>query len=67
LDVVAQPFIHCWFGHENAKAMEALVRRDLVPSRDYEQFMAAQLALHAEGRYFYSITGYAYVRRRRAF
>jgi hypothetical protein len=29
--------------------------------------MAAQVALHADGRYFYSVTGYAYTGRRRAF
>lgn len=54
-----------WFGYENACAMGSLVRRGLIASNDYENFMAAQAALHAEGRYFYSVTGYAYTGRRR--
>ncbi len=56
-----------WFGYENARAMGGLVRRGLIASADYENFMAAQVALHASGGYFYSITGYAYAGRRRAF
>jgi SAM-dependent methyltransferase len=54
-----------WFGHENARALGALVRRGLAAPEDYEQFLRAQADLAAAGRYFYSITGFAYVGRRR--
>lgn len=55
-----------WFGHENARAFGALVRRGLASAADYEQFLHEQASLAAGGRYFYSITGFAYVGRRRA-
>jgi SAM-dependent methyltransferase len=53
-----------WFGHENARAFRALVRRGLAAAEDCERFERAQAALHAEGRYVYAITGFAYVGRR---
>lgn len=49
-----------WFGYENAQAFSALVRRGLVPAEEYDRFLAEQVALAAAGRYFYSITGFAY-------
>lgn len=52
------------FGHENAAALGALARRGLVSVEDYERFLADQVALAADGRYFYSITGFAYTGRR---
>lgn len=50
-----------WFGHENARAFRSLVRRGLATAEDYERFEREQAELHAQGRYFYSITGFAYV------
>jgi SAM-dependent methyltransferase len=49
-----------WFGYENAQALGALVRRGLVTAAEYERFMDEQVAVAASGRYFYSITGFAY-------
>ena len=53
-----------YFGHENVHAMGGLARRGLVPAADYERFLAEQVALASAGRYFYSITGFAYTGRR---
>lgn len=53
------------FGHENAQAFRALVRRGLASADDCEGFLAEQEKLDARGAYFYSLTGYAYVGERR--
>jgi SAM-dependent methyltransferase len=53
-----------WFGYGNAQALGALARRGLVRAEDYELFLGEQVALAAAGRYFYSITGFAYTGRR---
>jgi hypothetical protein len=37
-----------------------------VPAGEYERFIEEQVALAAAGRYFYSITGFAYTGRRAA-
>ena len=42
-----------------------LVRRGLVPADDVARFLGDLEALDAAGRYFYGITGYAYVGWRR--
>jgi SAM-dependent methyltransferase len=52
------------FGYENAQAIGSLARRGLVPAEDIERFLAEQVALAAAGRFFYSITGFAYAGRR---
>lgn len=49
-----------YFGYDNASALGALARRGLVPAVEYEGFIEEQAALGAAGRYFYSITGFAY-------
>ena len=54
------------FGYDNAQAFRSLVKRGLATSQDCEAFIAEQAELHATGRYFYSITGYAYVGHRDA-
>lgn len=54
------------FGYENARAMGALVRRGLAAAEDVDRFWREQAELAAAGRYFYSITGFAYVGQRRA-
>jgi SAM-dependent methyltransferase len=53
-----------WFGHANARAFEGLVRRGLASLDDVAAFTREQAALDSEGRYFYSVTGYAFVGRR---
>ena len=52
------------FGHENALAFRGLVKRGLADQDDFARFQKEQSELHEAGRYFYSITGYAYVGRR---
>jgi SAM-dependent methyltransferase len=53
------------FGYENAQAFRSLVKRGLAGLDDCHRFEQEQVELDAQGRYFYSITGYAYVGRRR--
>lgn len=53
-----------WFGHENANAFRSLVKRDLASAEDCDRFQQEQQDLDEQGRYFYSITGYAYVGQR---
>ena len=48
------------FGYENAQALGALARRGLADAADYERFMDDQAALAVAGRFFYSITGFAF-------
>ena len=55
-----------WFGYQNAQALRSLVKRGLATREDCDRFLEEQAELHARGRYFYSITGYAYVGRRAA-
>jgi SAM-dependent methyltransferase len=55
-----------YFGYENAQAFGALARRGLVAPEDFEHFIAEQVALATAGRYFYSITGFAYTAVARA-
>lgn len=52
-----------WFGHENARALGSLVKRGLATREDHDRFLRDQEELHAGGRYFYGITGYAYAGR----
>jgi SAM-dependent methyltransferase len=54
------------FGHENAQAFRSLVKRGLASADDHARFARDQAELHARGRYFYAITGFAYVGRRAA-
>jgi hypothetical protein len=55
-----------WFGHRNAQAFRSLVKRGLAAAEDCERFERDQAELHARGRYFYSITGFAYAGNRTA-
>jgi hypothetical protein len=43
--------------------MRDLVKRSLATSLDVDAFLAEQESLNASGRYFYCITGFAYVGR----
>jgi SAM-dependent methyltransferase len=54
-----------WYGHARAQDMSALARRSRVNAEEVAEFLDEQAALHAQGRYFYSITGLAYVGMRR--
>ena len=54
-----------WYGHERANDFRSLVKRNLASADDVATFMAEQEVLATAGRYFYSITGYAFVGRRR--
>ncbi|HEV2701923.1 MAG TPA: methyltransferase domain-containing protein [Steroidobacteraceae bacterium] len=54
------------YGHARAQDFRALVKRQLVSAEDYAAFLQDQHALQAQGRYFYSITGFAYVGVRKA-
>jgi SAM-dependent methyltransferase len=53
-----------WFGFTNAQAFRSLVKRGLASAEDVEKFEQEQIALDQQGRYFYSITGYAYIGKR---
>jgi SAM-dependent methyltransferase len=55
-----------YFGFENAQALGGPARRGLANATDHEWFMEEQARLAREERYFYSITGYAYVGYRHA-
>jgi SAM-dependent methyltransferase len=59
-------FAEPWFGHANALAMRGPVKRGLASAVDYAQFLEDQAALNDQGRYFYGITGFAYVGYRNA-
>ena len=58
-------FSEPWFGHANAVALRSLARRGIVPEEDVARFLQEQAALDAAGRYWYAITGFAFVGRRR--
>jgi SAM-dependent methyltransferase len=54
-----------WYGYERAKDLRSIVKCGLASAADVASFTAEQEALAATDRYFYSITGYAFVGRRR--
>jgi SAM-dependent methyltransferase len=56
----APPF----YGHARAQDFRALVERGVVDADEYARFIADLEALEKQGRYFYSVTGYAYVGER---
>lgn len=53
------------FGYARAQDMKCLVPLGLASDADVQSFLADQMSLNAKDRYFYSITGYAYVARLR--
>jgi SAM-dependent methyltransferase len=53
-----------WYGHARARDLRALVDRGVVSGADYASFIADLEARESQGRYFYSVTGFAYVGRR---
>lgn len=55
-----------FFGYARAQDCRALVKRGLVSAEDYARFISEQEVLGREGRFFYSVTGYAFVGRRLA-
>jgi SAM-dependent methyltransferase len=52
-----------WFGYSRAQDFRALVKRGLATAEDCDAFLQDQATLSAHNRYFYSITGYAYLGR----
>lgn len=54
-----------WYGHARIQEFASLVRKGLARAEDYASVLRDVERLAREGRYFYSITGYAYVGRRR--
>jgi SAM-dependent methyltransferase len=54
-----------FFGYARAKDMNGLIGKGLASSDDVQAFLAEQESLNANGRYFYSVTGFAYVGRLR--
>jgi SAM-dependent methyltransferase len=52
------------FGFAIARSFRSLVKRGLASAADVEAFDREQARLSEEGRFFYSLTGYAYVGRR---
>jgi SAM-dependent methyltransferase len=53
-----------WYGHARVQDFGSLVRRGLASEDDFRRVTADLEALDRDGRYFYGITGYAYVGRR---
>jgi SAM-dependent methyltransferase len=53
-----------WYGHARVQDFASLVKRGLASADDFRRVVADLEALDRAGRYFYSITGYAYVGRR---
>jgi SAM-dependent methyltransferase len=53
-----------WLGYQTARAIRSLVKRGLATADDYDRFERDQAELNALGRYFYGITGFAYVGRK---
>lgn len=53
------------YGHARAQDIARMARKGLVSADDAKAFLRDLETLDAEGRYFYSITGFAYVGRRR--
>jgi SAM-dependent methyltransferase len=49
------------FGYARAQDMNGLREKGLASSDDVQAFLAEQESLNANGRYFYSVTGFAYV------
>jgi SAM-dependent methyltransferase len=56
----AAPF----YGHARIQDFGRMVRKGLASAEDYERVLRDVEALSREGRYFYGITGFAYVGRR---
>jgi len=52
------------YGYDRAHDFRDLVGDGVVTAEECERFLAEQRELDAEGRYFYAITGFAYVGRR---
>ena len=50
-----------WYGYARAQDLRSLLKRSLVSAEDIGSFLEEQANLQMAGRYFYSITGMAYV------
>ena len=54
-----------WYGHAMARSFGSLVKRGLATAEEYARFVSDLERLADAGRYFYAITGFAWVGRRR--
>jgi SAM-dependent methyltransferase len=54
-----------WYGHARAADLGSMARKGLVGAEDHAALVRDLERRHREGRYFYAITGYAFVGRRR--
>jgi SAM-dependent methyltransferase len=54
-----------WYGHARALDFKLLVRHALASAEDVASFLEEQSSLNEGGRYFYCISGLAYVGTRR--
>lgn len=53
-----------WYGHARVQDFGSLIKRGLASEEDFRHVVADLQELDRAGRYFYGITGYAYVGRR---
>ena len=54
-----------WYGHARVQDFGRMVRKGLASAEDYAGVVRDLEAQERDGRYFYGITGYAYVGRKR--
>jgi hypothetical protein len=54
-----------WYGHARVQDFARLVRKGLASAEDHASVVRDVERLSREGRYFYGITGYAFVGYRR--
>ncbi len=54
-----------WYGHARIQDLGRLVRKGLARTEDFDSLVRDVEKRSREGRYFYGITGFAYVGRRR--
>lgn len=57
-------FAEPWYGHARARDCGSMVKHGLISQDDYETFLGDITDTAKRGRYFYAITGFAYVGRR---
>lgn len=62
--LVETSFVPGSYGYDRANDFLDLVEEGAVSAAECERFLAEQRQLHSQGRYFYAITGFAYVGRR---
>lgn len=56
-------FAEPWYGHARVQDFRSMIRHGLIGEDDYERFVTGIVDVAKEARYFYAITGFAYVGR----